>query len=78
MVLKLNARVARCLHGKSIDYLDAKNPYTADGNPLRSFKNHFNMARSFTFDGTGRVLWDQLRTIAGNEEMPENPFNFWI
>jgi len=53
MALKLNAHVARCLHGKKLDLSDERCPCFSDGNPLVSFKNHFNMSSSFTFDALG-------------------------
>ena len=58
MALKLNAHVARCLHGKKIEYKVDGSDYDDVSNPLNAFQNHFNMSRSFTGDFIGEKLWE--------------------
>ena len=77
MALKLNAHVARLLHGKQLDLSDPNSYYDEDANPLLGFKNHFNLSHSFTQDEMGMLLWRQLLPIANSDEMPQSPFNFW-
>ena len=50
LALRLNAHVAKCLHGKKLDLSDKRCPYHSDANPLLGFQNHFNMSSSFTYD----------------------------
>ena len=57
MALKLNAHMARCLHGKRLDLTNPSCNWDADSNPLLSFQNHFNHFHSFTFNEVGRMLY---------------------
>ena len=77
MALKLNAWVARGLHGKKREYPNGVDMYGEDANPLLGFMNHFRDSRLFTADMIGLQLWEELKPIVDDPEMPQNPHNFW-
>ena len=57
MALKLNAYVARGLHGKKLECKVEGSPYDTGSNPFVGFRNHFNLFHSFTNDMIGEKLW---------------------
>jgi hypothetical protein len=70
MALKLNAWVARGLHGKNKVYPDENVMYDEETNPLATFRNHFRESRMFTTDVIGLKLWEELLPIIGDPAMP--------
>ena len=77
MALKLNAHIARLLHGKELDLSAEMGQYDLNSNPLLAFQTHFNMSQSFTSEVIGMQLWNDLMPIVNSAEMPKSPFNFW-
>ena len=77
MALKLNAHIARLLHGKELDLSAEMSQYDLTSNPLLAFQTHFNMSQSFTSEVIGMQLWNDLMPIVNSAEMPKSPYNFW-
>ena len=75
--LRLNAYVARGLHGKKLEYKADNSPYDEDCNPFVAFRNHFNHFHQFTSDVVGEQLWAELLPIIDDPKMPKSPFNYW-